>query len=169
MKKLKDIFYDLNDIMIALIIVAIAAFVILANIDSILDYPNAIAAEATVPDETTPTNYADNPPITNDLTGAAVGQDDGETADGDQDATGGGISGQQDSGTGDVDEYAVYINSGETGDQIADKLIGVGLFKDRQQFRDAVTAAGAEGKLKAGNFIIPSNATPAEVVTILTH
>ena len=165
MKKLKDIFYDLNDIMIALIIVAIAAFVILANIDSILDYPNAIAAEATVTDEKTPTNYADNPPITNDLTGAAVGQDD----DGDQIATDGGISGQQGNGIGDVDEYAVYINSGETGDQIADKLIGVGLFKDRQQFRDAVTAAGAEGKLKAGNFIIPSNATPAEVVKILTH
>ncbi len=39
MKKLKDIFYDLNDILVALVIVAVAAFAIVTNIDSILNYP----------------------------------------------------------------------------------------------------------------------------------
>jgi hypothetical protein len=45
MKKLKDFFYDLNDIFVALIIVAVAALVIAANIDSILKYPSVIAEE----------------------------------------------------------------------------------------------------------------------------
>jgi hypothetical protein len=167
MKKLKDIFYDLNDIMVALIIVSIAAAVIMVNINSILDYPTAVAAAAPAADEKTPTDYADNPPITNDPTSSAIDQNGEDTTD-DQNTTGGSVNDQPGNETQNLDKYAVYINSGETGDQIADKLISVGLFKNRQEFRDAVTAAGAEGKLKAGNFIIPSDATPAEVIAILT-
>jgi hypothetical protein len=164
MKTLKDIFYDLNDIMVALIILAIAALVIVTNIDSILDYPSSVSAEIQTPEEKTPTTYAENPPITNDITGGAL-SGNGTDSDG-QNATGGGVTGNP--GNGEVVNYSVYINAGETGDQIADVLIGVGLFKDRQHFRDAVAAAGAEGKLKAGEFIIPSDSTPAEVISILT-
>lgn len=166
MKKLKDVFYDLNDIMVALIIVALASLVILTNIDSILAYPSGIAEEIQVPKGEVPTNYADNPPITD--------QDSGDTADGQQGAAGAGIDdqnpdGQNGSGNGEVVNYSVYVNPGSTGAQIADLLIGVGLFKDRQQFYDAVAAAGVDGKLQAGNFIIPSDATPAEVVSIITN
>jgi len=153
MKKLKDIFYDLNDIMVALVIVALASLVIVTNIDSILAYPSSIAEEINVPEEEVPTNYAENPPITD--SGSSDSSDD------QQGTTGAGIE--------EVVNYSVYINSGSTGDQIADLLIGVGLFQDRQQFRDAVAAAGADGKLKAGNFIIPSDSTPAEVISIITN
>lgn len=165
MKTLKDIFYDLNDILVALIIVAIAAFVIAGNIDSILNYPTSIAEEIQIPEEETPTNYAENP--TDDQQGS------GEDTSG-QGTTGAGIDQEnpddQDtpSGNGEVENYSVYINPGSTGEQIADLLIGVGLFEDRQEFYDAVTAAGADGKLQAGNFIIPSDSTPAEVVSIIT-
>jgi hypothetical protein len=167
MKKLKDIFYDLNDIMVALIIVALAALVISTNIDSILAYPSSIAGEIQASGEKTPTNYAENPPITNEDGSSTT--DQGTSGAGiDQNTSGGGVSGQPGSGNGETVNYSVYINPGETGDQIADKLIGVGLFKDRKQFNDAVAAAGAEGKLQAGNFIIPSDSTPAEVVSIIT-
>ena len=166
MNKLKDIYYDLNDIMVALIIVAIAALVIVTNIDSILNYPSVIAAEAQTHEEQTPTHYAENPPIANEGGGdTTAGRGTTDAAVGGGTTTVGGVTGN--TGTGEVDNYSVYINPGETGDQIADKMIGVGLFKDRQQFHDAVAAAGAEGKLRAGNFIIPSNATPAEVISIL--
>ena len=168
MKKLKDIFYDLNDILVALIIVSIAAAVIMVNINSILDYPSAIAAAAPATEEKTPTDYADNPPITNDPTSGAIDQDSEDSAADNQNSTGGGITGQPGNETQGPDKYAVYINSGETGDQIADKLISVGLFESRQEFRDAVTAAGAEGKLKAGIFIFTSDATPTEVIAIIT-
>ena len=165
MKTLKDIFYDLNDILVALIIVAIATFVIVTNIDSILNYPTSIAEAIQVPEEQTPTNYAENP--TDDQQGS------GENTSG-QETTGAGVDqnnpDDQDKGTrnGKVEQYSVYINPGSTGAQIADTLISVGLFKERQEFYNAVTAAGADGKLRAGNFIIPSDATPAEVIDIIT-
>jgi hypothetical protein len=173
MKKLKDIFYDLNDIMVALIIVAVAALTIVSNIDSILNYPASIAAEIQLPEEEVPTNYADNPPVNDPSDGDSVDDDPGTTTGvgiNDHGTAGGGTSGNEGTGTtGEVVNYSVYINSGSTGAQIAEILIGVGLFQDRQQFLDAVAAAGAEGKLQAGNFIIPSDATPAEVISIITN
>ena len=45
MKKLKDFFYDKNDIFVVLIIVAIAAFVIYTSINSIMCYPEQYASE----------------------------------------------------------------------------------------------------------------------------
>ena len=45
MKKLKDFFYDKNDILVVLIIVAIAAFVIYTSINSIMSYPEQYASE----------------------------------------------------------------------------------------------------------------------------
>jgi len=51
MKKVKDVFYDLNDILVALIIVALAALIIVNNINSILDYPSSLAENTKVSDE----------------------------------------------------------------------------------------------------------------------
>ena len=45
MKKLKDFFYDKNDILIVLLIVAVAAFVIYTSINSIMSYPEQYASE----------------------------------------------------------------------------------------------------------------------------
>lgn len=188
MKKIKDIFYDMNDFLVALIIIAVAALVITTNINSILNYPSSIAAEIQVPEEKTPTNYAENPPITEP--GSDDASDQGTTTSAgiaDQNTTGGGVSGSSGtnggtsgstganvggSGAGGSEkpaEYSVYINPGSTEDKIADILVGVGLFNSRQEFNSAVAAAGAAGKLRAGNFIIPSDSTPAEVISILTH
>jgi hypothetical protein len=207
-KKLKDIFYDLNDIMVALIIIAVAALVIAANIDSILAYPSSIAEEIQLPGDEAPTQYAENPPIGDQNGGETDGQGtigagadtqngggqntDGQSSSGTagQTATGGGVSGNTGQGQtgqpgqssangsggsgGSGSESAapakvtVSIPSGATGDKIADILIGAGLVKSRQEFNQAVAAVGAEGKLQAGNFTIPSNATPAEIVSIIT-
>ncbi len=45
MKKIKDFFYDKNDIIIVLLIVAIAGFIIYNRIDAIMDYPAKYAEE----------------------------------------------------------------------------------------------------------------------------
>ena len=45
MKKLKDFFYDKNDILVVLLIVAVAAFVIYTSINSIMAYPEQYASE----------------------------------------------------------------------------------------------------------------------------
>lgn len=150
MKKIKDIFYDVNDILVALVIVALAAFVIVNNIDSILAYPSSIAEEIQIPEEDIPTHYAENPP--------AEEQGAGEDT-----------AAQEDSETAEIENYSISIEYGATGEKIADLLINVGLMETRKEFYNAVAAAGAEGKLQAGNFMIPSNATPAEVISIITN
>lgn len=45
MKKLKDFFYNKNDIIIVLLIVAAAAFIIYTRIDAIMGYPEQYARE----------------------------------------------------------------------------------------------------------------------------
>lgn len=200
-KKLKDIFYDFNDILVAMIIIAAAGLIITASIDSIMAYPASISGEIEVSGREGPTNYAENPPIADPDSDAAGGSgdggtgadgqtDDGQIADGEvaggntgQDSTGGGVSGNP--GTGDANgpgssgvngpesgtpvNISVSIPSGSSGDRIADILVGAGLVKDRWEFNQAVAAAGAEGKLRAGDFVIPSDATPAEIISILTR
>ena len=192
MKKLKDLFYDMNDILVALVIVAVACLVISSNIDSILAYPSRVAEQIQVPEEKTPTNYAENPPIkdpnsqTQDQSGNTDGTgDDQSGSDQNQTGDGNGVqgnagdgqghpSGQQggtdqgNTGTGEVVKYSVYIAPGSTGEQIADIMIKVGLFSSRQEFINAVNAVGAESKLQAGTFIIPSDSTPAQVISIIT-
>ena len=178
MKKLKDIFYDLNDIMVALIIVALAALVIVTNIDTILAYPSDTSGKSLTSEEDTPTNYAKNPPVTDQgdadasgTTESAVGQDTTGSGLLSGSTSVGGVTEPKSPGStdpGKVENYSIYIKPGSTGDQIADLMIGVGLFTDRKQFNDAVTAAGKDGRLQAGTFIIPSNATTAEVIAIIT-
>ena len=46
MRKIKDFFYNKNDIIIVLIILAVAAFIIYTRIGSIMDYPEKLAREA---------------------------------------------------------------------------------------------------------------------------
>ena len=172
MKKLKDVFYDMNDILVAIIIVVVAAFVIVGKIDVILDYPTTLAAEIQTPGEKQQTIYAEQPQDDGQNTSQEndTQGDDGQENDAqknDENSSQDTPAGAQQNET--PDNYSVYINPGSTGAQIADVLISVGLFENRQQFYDAVSAAGAEGKLRAGNFIIPSDATPAQVVSIITQ
>ncbi len=176
MKKIKDIFYDMNDILVALIIVALAALVIVTNINTILAYPSSIAEKIQIPEEKTPTHYAENPTIdepgssddsTNQqgTTDSGIDQQSSDTEDNSEQNE----PINQGSNNDEVENYSVYINIGSTDAQIADLLIEVGLFEDRQEFYNAIAVAGEEGKLRAGKFVIPSDATPAEVISILTN
>lgn len=53
MKKLKDFFYNKNDIIIVLIILAVAALIIYTRIGAIMDYPAKLAKQAAATAETT--------------------------------------------------------------------------------------------------------------------
>jgi len=63
----------------------------------------------------------------------------------------------------------VTIPSGTNGDGIAQLLMGYGLIAQKSDFINAVALAGADRKLKAGTFIVPSNATPSQIVSIITQ
>ena len=51
MKKLKDFFYDKNDIIIVLLIVIVAGFIIYNRIDNVMSYPEQYAKEVAAKEE----------------------------------------------------------------------------------------------------------------------
>ena len=191
MKRLKDMFYNKNDILVALLIVVVAAFVISNRIDAILAYPSSLEAQASIaasskePDP--PVQYVGREDSEEDAgnsdgdtneegndqegtvtSGEAIGTDTPPQNPGTTNPPGGGQSGNPGNSAEPVN-HSIYIAPGSNASQIADILIGVKLFETRQAFFDAVSAASADTKLQAGTFIIPSDATPAQVVKILTQ
>lgn len=159
MQRIKNILYDKNDILVALIIVCVAALIIFNRIDAIMAYPSTLSHDdgtrANTPITTEDTSV--DPDI--DASDAASTKTDENTDSKDNN------SDQSDEG---VVNHSVYIEYGSTASDIADILIKIKLVENRQQFYDALAVAGAESKLQAGTFTVPSDSTPAEVVAIIT-
>ncbi len=164
MNKLKDILYDKNDLLVVVVILAIAALIIFNRVDAIMAYPQTMLAE----------NEADKdePVLSSDLTGNEDPQNPNtdENKPADAPSNGEGVDKNTDQTPADSSNvnYSVYIEAGSTGLKIAQTLVDCGLIKDKAAFINAVTAASAENKLKAGNFIVPAGSTPAQIVQILT-
>ena len=150
MDKLKDIFYDKNDILVAIIILVIAAAVILWRVDAIMAYPAALVSGKTTSE--TPEN-PDSPDGT--TTASGIGSEGGESSDGGDPEN-------------EVKICAIYVNYGESLDVVAQNCVSAGLIGSTEDFINAVNAAGAAGSIQAGQHHIPSNVTPAELVQYLT-
>lgn len=63
----------------------------------------------------------------------------------------------------------VVLPKGVTSEKIADILLAEGLIRDKKAFLVEVDKAGLARKFKAGTYQIKSNASIAEILTILTH
>lgn len=150
MNKLKDIFYDKNDILVALIIIAIAALVILWRVDVLMAYPETLVASSA--DDGAGGGQSD---IT---TGSAVGTGENNPPD---DGNGGAA------GDSEVTICAVYINYGETLDVVAQNCVAAGLISSADEFISVVNAMGVGGSIQSGQHHIPSNVTPEELVNYL--
>lgn len=149
MNRFKDFIYDKSDIVVALVIISIAGVIIFTRIDAILSYPEIYAAKA------------------NSATGSAVVVDYVDTTP--EAINESPTENPEETLTEEpVEMYAVYINYGESLQVIADKFVAVGLFATSEDFFAAVEAASAGTQIKTGNFIIPSNATPEEVIELIT-
>ncbi|MDD4583341.1 MAG: hypothetical protein PHR60_04035 [Eubacteriales bacterium] len=145
MNRLKDILYDKNDLLVALVILAIAGFVIYSRINVIMGYPGTLVAQA----------GAESPPVAEQI-------DESDDADQQTDET-------NETDEPEIKQVSINILYGATGNSIAQLLIDNGLIQTKEEFYDAVAAAGADTRLQAGNFKIPSNATPAEIIAIITN
>ena len=157
MGKVKDILYDISDILTAFCIVVVAGIVIWVSIGHIMEYPSMVAAESQKNQENT--NFGLAVPVGDDTTseGAVTGNA----------STGSAVGGKGTSGSA-VELYSIYINYGESTTVIAQKFVDAGLFDSVQQFNTLVTQMNAASSIKAGNFIIPANATPEEVIKKIT-
>ncbi|MBN7773908.1 hypothetical protein [Clostridium aminobutyricum] len=152
MSKFKDIIYDISDVIVAFCIVVVAGFVIWGSIGHIMDYPSMVTASA---QEGKNSNFGLAVPVgSNSTSGSAVNEGKDQTADSTDDTS--------------VDTYAVYINPGESTTSIAQKFVTVGLFDSVEQFNSLLAQENAASKIKTGNFIIPSDSTPEEVIIQIT-
>lgn len=197
MNKIKNFIYDKNDLLIALAIVVLAGFVISDRIGAIMDYPSMLTAQAAEqPAVVLPEDPGDasGGSGTDDPSGEGEGSEgtdtEGEVSGEGEGSEGTGTTGEGSEGTGTegagteggsggvagqtageptVQQVSIFIEYGSAGSQIAQLLVDAGLISEPAVFYQAVEAAGADTKLQAGSFKIPSNATPEEIVRIITR
>lgn len=168
---IKDIIYDKNDLLIALIILALAGFIINDKIGIIMSYPEILAAQ--IQEETTSSKND------NDIGLQQKGQDtkpEGETQenptekeDPEEEPKDNEETGKVNPDSDNEEMVPIHIEYGATGSKIAQILIDSGLLQTKEEFFDAVNESGADTKLQAGNFEIPANATPSEIISIITN
>lgn len=162
MGKIKDIFYNISDVLVAFCIVGIAGLVIWFSIGNIMEYPSIVSAAAQQNEENA--NFGLAIPVSSNntdestLTSSAINSE--STTD----------SGIEDNTTTDsgIEIYSIYINYGESTSTIAKKFVDAGLFDSIEQFNTLLTQMNAESAIKSGNFIIAANKTPEEVITQIT-
>lgn len=177
MEKLKDFLYDKNDILVALIIVLIAGLIITSRINVIMTYPQKLVADKqgnVIESDLTKNKHdggedssTDSGNKSNSIEGApdiSTGIDKDEKSSTGAKTTGSAVDKNSKTGA----PHSLYISYGSSTTKIADDLVNGKILKDKNEFLNAVTAAGAENKLKAGNFVIPADATAAEIVAIIT-
>ena len=166
MKKFKDFIYDKNDIIIAVLILAVAALIIFWRLNVILEYPKQLLGndEPNVenPVENTGDNSAgtDKPADNSGNSGAGSGSDsttnDNEPADSTQELP----LWQGDVLTKDV-EVEVSGNSASAAIQC---LIDKGLFDDYAEYQRICDETGLDHeKVKAGNFTFKQGSTKKEI------
>ena len=188
MNKIKDFIYDKNDLLIALAIVVLAGFVIGDRIGAIMDYPSMLTAQAAEQPAVILPEDPGGGTGTDDPFGEGEGSEGAGTTGEGSEGTGttgegsegtgtegagteggsGGVAGQT-AGEPTVQQVSIFIEYGSAGSQIAQLLVDAGLISEPAVFYQAVEAAGADTKLQAGSFKIPSNATPEEIVRIITR
>ncbi len=151
MNKVKDFFYDKNDILVALIVLLLAAVIVFWRVSVIMNYPEKMVALAS--ENANKVNSSqDADPST---TGGAVTPQDGES---DQPVH---------TGADDVEICAVYVNYGESLEVIAQNCMAAGLIDSVDEFISVVNSLGAASSIQSGQHHIPSDATPEELVQYL--
>lgn len=141
MNKLKDFFYNKNDIIIVLIVLIAAAFIIYTRIGAIMDYPEKSAEKAAAA-QTTQTTVEES-------TSAA--------------------SSKAASSSSASKNISVVIENSDTASSVAEKLYKSGLIDSASKFNDYIDEHNKTGSIITGTFQIPSNSTYEEILNIITN
>lgn len=190
MERIKNFFYDKNDLLIALIVVVVALFIITNRVEAIMAYPEHLAQiqaeqskEAAEANQVAPASNADKfRPDKNSTSSAFAAANEGRITGGalDQNATGAGITSpstaqspgqtappttQKPNGS----PSSLYIQNGDSWASVSTKLLNAGLISSKEDFMSAVTASHKENRLQVGNFTIPAGSDSAQIVAIITR
>ena len=183
MNRIKDFLYDKNDVLVALIVLSLAAFVIFTRVEAIMAYPEKMAL-ASVPEnnQTLPPQERPNLPPHDETLPYENGDEDGNEngyENGHENGYGEGYNGEEpytepngDTDANDTEETAVafslYIASGQSMASVGRDLVSLGLFESEQQFSAALIEHNAAHRVRAGSFVIPRGSSHEDVIRIIT-
>ncbi len=161
MEKLKDILYDLSDVIISLIIIAVIFGVVSWKLNDTLPIKStlfssdqsetSVVASQTTPEVTvniTMTESADTPQgksQTTEIIETTVAQ----------------------STTSDIVKKKITIKSGSSGNVIAKQLKQAGIIEDANAFLKVVAKLGVGNRLQIGTFSLSSDMSYEEIALIL--
>ena len=170
MKKLKDFIYDKNDIVIAVLILAVAALIISWRLDIILEYPKQLLGSDD-PSIQTPVDGDENP--SGDETDQSGDDEDGQTGNDDQSGSGEGEGSQ--TGTdepadiplwdgGTLTEDVQVEVEGASASAAVKCLIDAGLFENYAEYQAICEEEGMNHeKVSAGTFTFKKGTTKKEI------
>ena len=160
MNKIRDLIYNISDILVTLVIITAALVLIGWRVSAIMDYGNSGKSLS-----------SDLQDVIASQISSLTGSDSEESGDAGENRNGAseGETPQdpaQSSASGESRKFTV--NSSESAESIAASLESAGLIPDQKTFLDAVYAAHVDTKLKAGTFSIPEGASSEQIIEILT-
>ncbi|MDO4486277.1 MAG: hypothetical protein Q4C46_06745 [Bacillota bacterium] len=149
MGKIKDFFYNKNDIIIVLLILAIAGFIIYTKINVIMDYPEKLAeSQATATTQET-SEAAD--------TSAAS---EASSASADTTAT-------EASKTGKT--VSITIKDSDTSVSVSKKLADAGIVDSATEFEGYISNMGKAEKIQSGTFKIEQGSSFEKILNTITN
>lgn len=150
MKKIKDFFYNKNDLIIVLLIVALAAFIIYTRVDAIMTYPEEMADKTDVQTEQ------------QDKTESGT-EDPSEPEDSGSDS-----NNDKKSDPAGAKDISIEITGDDTAVTVAEKLEDAGIISSATKFEGYMANEGKEDSLKTGTFTIPEGSSNEEILDIIT-
>lgn len=181
MKKLKDILYDYNDILIAFAILAIAAALIVWRISAIAEYPKEFIDSSDTQTSEPAGDEGENGSASDEPAGEGNDQEPTGTDDDDQ----GNSNESEGNDQGDGDNSSVgnsgslWSNgvltrdvevsvSGDSASAAIQKLIDAGLFDDYSEYQTACDNLGIDHqKVSAGTFVFEKGSTKSDIAHIV--
>lgn len=161
MKRLKDFFYDKNDILIAFAILVIAALLIVWRMEVIMAYPKTLAEETGTVDTTE--DYAVD---SEDDDQKDPNTDTSQTDDGNQE---GGDSDQLWQ-NGSLSKAVTVTVQGGSATAAVQSLIDAGLFESYDQYAQVCNAAGySPENIKATTFTFEAGSTQTDIAKAVTQ
>ncbi len=189
MNKIKDLIYNMNDILVALMILAAAAFIIYWRVGAIMDYPAYAASQKSV-ERKAESDFTDI-----DLTPGAVDENlnkdpehfDANTGENTEPPREG--EAQQPAENTEPPkegesqppvpqsggefltkaEVKFTIPAGSSCDKIGSLLFQQGLVESKEAFVKEVIAQKADTKLQTGTFTIPAGSNMNDIIKIITR
>ena len=158
MNKIKDFFYNKNDIIIVLIILVAAAFIIYGRIGAIMDYPKVFAEK---------TEESQQIESATEEEAVVPSSSEGQKAQ----SSAGAVSSSAESGSvkSDSGYISLVIKDSDTSSSVAQKLYKAGVVDSAKDFERYIKKKGKAKSIKSGKFKIPTKASDKEILNIIAN